>query len=218
MVRGGRADVFFARAAVLVEGNSEALALPMFAEVLGLDLDRDGVTILDAGGNAFEYALRVLAAEALNVPTVVTFDTDALSNDPKLVRVAHRLGLVTNAEFRRVQKERPNVADDRRKVLDGAGWIAADRSFEYEVCSHGYTDTAVDAIRKFGKGAALEEFLKKQVLRADAEGIDAFVRQKAHSKCKTVVAEAVSLAASTVRSVPPCYERALREAVRLASS
>lgn len=214
LIRNGRSDVFFARAAVVVEGNSEALVLPAFAKAVGLDLDREGVTVLDAGGNGFKYILRVLAPDALCVPTVVLFDTDALSNDPKLVRTALEVGLVNKQQFRRVQKERENVAAERVAVLKSIGWIPATSSFEYEVCTHGYLDTVIEAIHKEGKTKSLTKFLADKSMKQDPRGIDAFIRK--FSTLKTPVAEAVAIAAETVAAVPPCYERALREAVGLA--
>ena len=48
LTRIGGTDLFFARSLIIVEGASESIALPAFAELLGCDLDRDGVSIVVA--------------------------------------------------------------------------------------------------------------------------------------------------------------------------
>ena len=48
MMRAGRADAFFARTIIVVEGASEVVALPAFAEQIGCNLDRDGISVVPA--------------------------------------------------------------------------------------------------------------------------------------------------------------------------
>ena len=58
MMRSGRADALFARSIILVEGPCEVASIPAFAEFLGYDLDRDGISVLSADGNSLRLSFR----------------------------------------------------------------------------------------------------------------------------------------------------------------
>jgi len=71
-----RNELFFATRLLLVEGDTEKLALPVYAERMGLDLDRAGATIVEVGGkrNLPEF-MRI--AESFGIPTGVLYDEDS---------------------------------------------------------------------------------------------------------------------------------------------
>jgi len=50
-----KSQLFFANGVILVEGISEALLLPIFAEKSGYDLLRSGIEVVNIGGVAFEH-------------------------------------------------------------------------------------------------------------------------------------------------------------------
>lgn len=211
LVRNGRSEALFARAVIVVEGASEAIALPAFAELLGLDLDRDGISILDAGGNACGYVLRTLGAAGLNVPLIVTFDTDALAHNDNLLRTAQDCGYLTKEQFRDLSAR---TTADKCKGLKSSGWIPVADNFEAEVCRHGYLSTVLDAIKREGRENGLASYLKEKGMQRDARGVSSYVAER--KGLKIPVAIAVSEAAQTVGSVPPCFKKALSAAVRLA--
>ncbi len=66
---------FFARAVVLVEGESEALALPVYFANLGLDTEKAGIAIIPVGG-ATSLARWWRLFTAYGVPTYVIVDND----------------------------------------------------------------------------------------------------------------------------------------------
>jgi predicted ATP-dependent endonuclease of OLD family len=68
-----RSELFFARRLLLVEGDTEKLALPVYATRLQLDLDREGVTIVEVGGkrNLLEFAQ---IAVSFGIPTGIVYD------------------------------------------------------------------------------------------------------------------------------------------------
>lgn len=71
-----RNELFFARHIVLVEGDTERLALPEYARRLGVDLDRLGCSIVEVGGKrSLPTFLDVTASFGL--PTTVVFDEDS---------------------------------------------------------------------------------------------------------------------------------------------
>ena len=70
-----RNELFFARKVLVVEGDTEKLTLPVYANRLGIDLDAAGVSILEATGknNLLTFA-RISAS--LGIPTGILFDID----------------------------------------------------------------------------------------------------------------------------------------------
>lgn len=71
-----RSELFFARRLLLVEGDTEKLALPEYAKRLGIDLDRAGATIVEVGGKRNLMNFAELAA-SFEIPTGVLYDTDS---------------------------------------------------------------------------------------------------------------------------------------------
>jgi putative ATP-dependent endonuclease of the OLD family len=71
-----RNELFFANRVLLVEGDTEKLALPAYASRLGLDLDRAGATIVKVGGkrNLLDFAQ---IARSFAIPTGVLYDRDS---------------------------------------------------------------------------------------------------------------------------------------------
>lgn len=70
-----RSELFLARAALLVEGQTERLALPFAFAALGYDADREGVSIVECGGKA-NIVLFARVCRAAGVPFVAMHDRD----------------------------------------------------------------------------------------------------------------------------------------------
>src|SRR3990167_450360 len=71
-----RGEVFFARAWLLCEGQSEYLLIRYFAELIGKPLDRHGVTVIDFQNNGSHGAF-VGLAQAYEIPWLMVCDNDA---------------------------------------------------------------------------------------------------------------------------------------------
>ena len=70
-----RSEMFFAQSVVLVEGQTERLALPFIFRAVGHDADADGIAIVEVGGKSnLPLAARLL--RDLAIPFVVVFDAD----------------------------------------------------------------------------------------------------------------------------------------------
>jgi predicted ATP-dependent endonuclease of OLD family len=70
-------DLFFADAAVLVEGTSERLLLPLFIQKTAPDLERCYLSILEIGG-AFAHKFQALV-EFLAIPCLIITDLDSVA-------------------------------------------------------------------------------------------------------------------------------------------
>lgn len=79
-----RAELFFARRVLLVEGIAEALILPVLAKVAGGSMKKSAVTIVNADGINFNAFLPLFGKDKLGIPIAVLTDGDAatVSTDP----------------------------------------------------------------------------------------------------------------------------------------
>lgn len=78
LLRAGAAEVVFARAVILFEGESELRAVPIFARAIGIDLNLHGISLVPVNGKAYTPLLRMLGPDALNIPWVILSDGENL--------------------------------------------------------------------------------------------------------------------------------------------
>jgi predicted ATP-dependent endonuclease of OLD family len=71
-----RSELLLARAALLVEGLTEKLAFPFVFAALGLDADREGISVVECGGKA-NIPLFARICAAAGVQYVAVHDRDA---------------------------------------------------------------------------------------------------------------------------------------------
>src|SRR5207253_9385310 len=71
-----RAELFLARAVLLVEGRTEKLSFPLVFEALGIEPDKEGILVLECGGKG-NMPLFARICNACDVPYVVVHDRDA---------------------------------------------------------------------------------------------------------------------------------------------
>ena len=71
-----RAELFLARAVLLVEGRTEKLSFPLVFEALGVEPDKEGIIVLECGGKG-NIPLFARVCNACGVPYVVVHDRDA---------------------------------------------------------------------------------------------------------------------------------------------
>src|SRR5437016_5345575 len=71
-----RAELFLARAALLVEGRTEKLTFPLVFEALDIEADKEGIVVVECGGKG-NMPLFARVCDACGVPYVVVHDRDA---------------------------------------------------------------------------------------------------------------------------------------------
>jgi predicted ATPase len=72
-----RAELFLARAALLVEGRTEKMTFPLVFEALGIEPDKEGIIVVECGGKG-NMPLFARVCNACGVPYVVVHDRDAM--------------------------------------------------------------------------------------------------------------------------------------------
>ncbi len=70
-----RNELFFARGVMFVEGNTEKVALPLVFRALGIDINKENISVIECGGKT-KIPLFVRVARALGIPYVVLADRD----------------------------------------------------------------------------------------------------------------------------------------------
>ncbi len=70
-----RKELFFARRVMFVEGNTEKVALPLVFRALGIDINKENISVIECGGKT-KIPLFVRVARALGIPYVVLVDFD----------------------------------------------------------------------------------------------------------------------------------------------
>lgn len=79
-----RAELFFSRGVILVEGDAERFLVPAFADALGISLDALGVTVCSVAGTNFGPYVKLLGDDGLRIPFVVLTDRDFVSETKSL--------------------------------------------------------------------------------------------------------------------------------------
>lgn len=72
-----RAELFFARRILMVEGIAEALLLPVLARIAGGDLKKSAVTVVNADGINFNCFLPLFGSGRITCPVAILTDGDA---------------------------------------------------------------------------------------------------------------------------------------------
>lgn len=72
-----RAELFFAKKILMVEGIAEALLCPVLARMLGVDLKTSAVSVINADGINFNAFLPLFGKDGIKVPVALMSDKDA---------------------------------------------------------------------------------------------------------------------------------------------
>ena len=78
-----RANLFFARGLIVVEGDAEAILVPTIARLIGYDLTTHGVSIVNVGGTGLRRYARILqrvegSTDEISVPVACLADRDVM--------------------------------------------------------------------------------------------------------------------------------------------
>ncbi|MGD8450840.1 MAG: AAA family ATPase [Phycisphaerae bacterium] len=95
-----RAELFFARRILMVEGIAEALLMPILAKIVGGCLRESAVTVVNAAGINFDAFLPLFGEKWLRVPVAILTDGDAKS-----------IGKAPSATAENLKKHENNIAN-----------------------------------------------------------------------------------------------------------
>jgi predicted ATP-dependent endonuclease of OLD family len=108
-----RNELFFAKRVMFVEGMTEKMALPLAFRALGVDVNREGVSIVECGGKT-KVPLFIRVAAALEIPYVVLADDDIREIKEEWGETRRRQEEERNRKHRQWNSELAKLADADR--------------------------------------------------------------------------------------------------------
>ena len=127
-----KANMFFAKGVILVEGDAENLLIPTIAEIIGYPLSKYGVSIVNIGSTAFLRYSKIyqrISDTSMGIPVAVITDLDIRPDKYKSIDSL----LKTESDF--------NLENERKKKADrynGKGvktFISPKWTLEYAIAS-----------------------------------------------------------------------------------
>ena len=121
-----KANLFFARGIIMVEGDAENILIPVIADIIGYPLEKYGVSIVNVGSTAFLRYSRIMIredGENIKIPVSVITDCDI---KPEYFKSSEEIdSKIKESEF--AQKEK------NEKYSDGSvkGFISPRWTLEY---------------------------------------------------------------------------------------
>jgi putative ATP-dependent endonuclease of OLD family len=81
-----RAELLFARGVIFVEGDAEEFVIPVFAKLIGIDLDKYGISVCNVRSTNFRPLIKLVGIDGINIPFVV-INTIAKMREKRSFRV-----------------------------------------------------------------------------------------------------------------------------------
>lgn len=113
-----KANLFFARGVILVEGDAENLLLPTIAEMMGRPLHKYGVSVVNVGGTAFLRYAKIFmrkSAPAMNIRVAVVTDLD--------VRPAEYYEEHPEDQYKEIYEVKQETIPELDKVCPNVEWV-----------------------------------------------------------------------------------------------
>ena len=159
-----KANLFFAKGVIMVEGDAENLLIPVIADIIGLPLEKYGVSIVKVGSTAFlRYSRIFMRADksTIDIPVAVVTDCDV---KPKYVDGVFMEQLDRTTEV---------VTQKQLYYSNGSvkGFIAPRWTFEYCLALSCLCEEFHNAIRYGMKVKNSDKYAltDKKIEKADAE-------------------------------------------------
>lgn len=215
LLRAGGAEAFFASAVILFEGESEARVLSVFAQALGVDLNREAISLVSVDGKAFGPMIRMLHGAAFGIPWVAIADGD---NVRQFARQLAGLAIVNQAAIVAAEaagRIREDVLLPHDWFTHADGWdlertlISGGAVGEYEaaIATHVGATSLADfvAARPPLAGAALEERVY-EFMKAERWG------QKYKPLVAGIVADAMTVGGTDPGRIPAIFTEVVTRA------
>lgn len=159
-----KANLFFAKGIIIVEGPSEELLLPTIAKLLDMDLTEYGVSIVNVRSTGLRRYARIFQRnneyENLNIPVACITDRDVMPDCAPGICI--KSGYIDNAKWPkqcdrkwRTESDYPTEQDKAEHVnsiknkADGQTvrtFVANDWTFEYDLAKYGLHDEIIEAM------------------------------------------------------------------------
>ncbi|WP_081073482.1 ATP-dependent nuclease [Burkholderia stagnalis] len=159
-----KANLFFARGVMMVEGPAEAILLPAFAEMCGRSLSKHGVSIVNVGHTGLYHYARILQREGggpdIPIPVVCLTDRDIVPDVAQSYVDKPAKGQRFDSDYS--GPEMAAVVQSKKERAEGGKTIVcvSDRwTFEYDLALYGCAELMHLAITLAVKAKSRDERL-----------------------------------------------------------
>lgn len=146
-----KANLFFARGVIIVEGDAENILLPTLARLIGLDLSAHGVSIVNVGGIGLRRFARIFQrkdAEAegqIAIPVACLTDMDVMPDcAPEIVGKSAPFPALNKRRWRMKSDFSPGELDTRREAIRAKAsgqfvetFVSDEWTLEYDLAFYG---------------------------------------------------------------------------------
>jgi putative ATP-dependent endonuclease of the OLD family len=208
-----KANLFFARGVLIVEGDAEAILIPALARLIGHDLTASGVSIVNVGGTGLRRYARILqraegAKDDIAVPVACLADMDVMPDcAPEILGLVQDDDDVKWGSRQRRWRAKRDFGDqetsqddalaahrDRLRSDDQANvrtFVADQWTFEYDLAFSGLADEVFVAATLAEQDEAINAGTKKRSdvvasARANFQSLEAQFTEDAESLCSAV--------------------------------
>ena len=172
-----KADLFFAKGLIFVEGISEQLILPSYAKALGKSFEDDGISIINIGHTGFSRFVNIFKdkelQERISIPISCIRDLDAYEEDGKWYKVGKK-----RVPIKYIEKHKKGLRDKIDNGQSHKVFISDYRTLEYDLCN-------IDKI-KFWK--AIRNTYKDKKSRLNKDSLEQDVINAVENRGKSEVA------------------------------
>ena len=123
-----RAEIFFARRIIFVEGAAELMLVSVLAEIAGFKLRDYGVSLISVEGLNFDCFLPLFGEKALKIPVSVITDADPMDDKGKALYPAASDTVTVSDNTKKMK----GLADSLVKVFHGQKTLEYDLALEPE--------------------------------------------------------------------------------------
>lgn len=156
-----KANLFFAKGVIIVEGPSEELLLPTIAKLLGRDLTEYGVSIVNVRSTGLRRYARIFQRsndEVLNIPVACITDRDIMPDCAPAICIEKEYSNKTKWPDNRkwkveseysTQEEKAEHLNNIKSKSDGQlvkTFVANDWTLEYDLAKCGLSDELIEAM------------------------------------------------------------------------
>lgn len=145
-----RNELFFARRVMFVEGNTEKVAIPLVFQAMGVDINKENISVIECGGKT-KIPLFVRAAKAFGIPYVVMVDEDIREIKEKWSEKRQERQKIKNKNHRHWNKDIVDVAEEENTFflkpdLEGELGLPKDESQKIDKAQEYFEDISEDDI------------------------------------------------------------------------
>jgi putative ATP-dependent endonuclease of OLD family len=181
-----RANLFFARGLIVVEGDAEAILIPTVARLIGYDLTAHGVSIINVGGTGLRRYARILqraesATDEISVPVACLADMDVMpdcapqilgmvtgDDDPKWTSPRRRWKAKRDLGDQKISQDQA-LADHRERLAAGdhanvRTFVSDHWTFEYDLAFSGLAEEVFVAVTLAAQDEAINTGAKDRTV------------------------------------------------------